>query len=86
MDLSARSVRGAIDAMERQYPGFGLQIFSADGALHRFVKIFCDGEAVDEEALDDAIDEKAEIEVVAAIAGGCAEIAGGSGEDEDKEE
>ena len=70
VDLSAASVRDAMLGMEKRYPGFGPQIFTNEGGLHRFVKIFCDGELVGEEALDASIGVNAEIEVVAAIAGG----------------
>lgn len=56
--------------MDERYPGFGANIFADDGDLHRFVKIFCDGELVEAEGLDGVIAAGAEIEVVAAIAGG----------------
>ena len=70
VELSAVSVRGAMLAMEEKFPGFGPQIFSAEGGLLQFVKLFCDGELVSEEGLDGAIGVNAEIEVVTAIAGG----------------
>ena len=79
VDLAARSVRDAMQAMELRYPGFGPQIFTAEGELLGFVKIFCDGEHVAEEALDGAIQDNAEIEVVTAIAGG----SGGRADEED---
>ena len=70
VELAADSVRGAMAAMEGRYPGFWEQLFTDDGELHRFVKIFCDGEPVDSESLDEGLEENATIEVVAAIAGG----------------
>ncbi len=76
VELAATSVRGAMLAMEERYPGFGPQIFSDEGGLHRFVKIFCDGELVCEQELDGSIGVNAEIEVVAAIAGGAGSPAG----------
>ena len=72
VEVAAESVRGAMLDMEERYPGFGPQIFSDEGGLHRFVKIFCNGEAVTEGQLDVSIGVNAEIEVVAAIAGGSA--------------
>ena len=76
VELAAASVRDAMLGMEDRYPGFGPQIFSDEGGLHRFVKIFCDGELVSEDALDGSIGVNAEIEVVAAIAGGSGSPAG----------
>ena len=43
VEVAAESVRDAILDMEERYPGFGPQIFSDEGGLHRFVKIFCNG-------------------------------------------
>ena len=70
VELAAESVRGAMAEMENRYPGFWEQVFTDDGQLHRFVKIFCDGDAVESESLDESLENNVEIEVVAAIAGG----------------
>lgn len=70
VELAAKSVRGAMAVMEDRYPGFWEQVFAADGEVHRFVKIFSDGEPVEGKALDENVRSSAEIEVVAAIAGG----------------
>ena len=70
VDVAAATVRAAMEAVERQYPGFGAQIFSADGELHRFVSIFRNGEPVETSALEEPVFDRDEIEVVAAIAGG----------------
>ena len=70
VEVVAGSVRAAMDAMDRQFPGFAPQVFTDEGELHRFVKIFRNGEPVEGEDLDASIEENDEIEVVAAIAGG----------------
>ncbi len=70
VELAASSVRDAMTEMEGRYPGFWEQVFTEDGELHRFVKIFCDGEPVESESLDRGLEKNATIEVVAAIAGG----------------
>ena len=70
VELAAETVRGAMAAMEERYPGFWEQVFTTDGEVHRFVKIFSDGEPVEGRALDEGVERNAEIEVVAAIAGG----------------
>ena len=68
--VEARTVREAIDALERKFPGFGPQVLDAQGKLHRFAKLFVNGEAVGSEQLDRPIGAGDELEIVAAIAGG----------------
>ena len=69
-DLADVWLRAAMLDMEERFPGFASNIFNDVGGLHQFVKLFCDGEMVEEDALDGPIGEAAEIEVVTAIAGG----------------
>ena len=68
--VECETVRGAIFAVERKYPGFGPQVFDAQGRLHRFAKLFVNGEPVGAEQLDRPIGAGDELEIVAAIAGG----------------
>ena len=68
--VEAESVRACVQAVVAQYPGFGELIFDASGQVHRFVRLFCNGEPVEPEQLDRAVQPGDEIEVVAAIAGG----------------
>jgi molybdopterin converting factor small subunit len=63
-------VRGAILAVEKKFPGFAPQVFDARGNLHRFVKLFVNGEPVDAKHLDQPLAGGDELEIVAAIAGG----------------
>jgi sulfur carrier protein ThiS len=66
--VAGATVRDCLNAVEAEYPGFGSLVFAGDGELHRFVKLFCNGEPV--ERLDLLVGEADEIEVVAAIGGG----------------
>ena len=68
--VDAATVRGAIEAVEKKFPGFAAQVFDAHGNLHRFVKLFVNGEPVDAKRLDQALASGDALEIVAAIAGG----------------
>jgi molybdopterin converting factor small subunit len=68
--VDARTVRAAIEAVEKRFPGFGPQVLDAQGRLHRFVKLFVNGDPTDAKRLDQAIAAGDELEIVAAIAGG----------------
>jgi sulfur carrier protein ThiS len=45
-------------------------VLDDDGRLHRFVRLFLNGEALDARALDTRIAAEDAVEVLAAIAGG----------------
>jgi sulfur carrier protein ThiS len=68
--VEGTSVRECLDAVETKFPGFGAQLFDDAGRLHKFVKVFRNGELVGREALDRAVEPGDQIEVLAAIAGG----------------
>ncbi|MBM4337121.1 MAG: MoaD/ThiS family protein [Deltaproteobacteria bacterium] len=68
--VECETVRGAILAVEQKYPGFGQLVLDAQGKLHRFAKLFVNGEAVGSGQLDRPIGAGDELEIVAAIAGG----------------
>ena len=70
VEVDASTIRGCLEAVEARHPGFGPQIFDAQGTPHRFVKIFHGTELVDPAKLDTEVEEGDRIEVVAAIAGG----------------
>ena len=60
-----------LEAVERKYPGFLDQVVDADGGLHRFVKLFRNGDLLQaSSALATKLDPDDELEVLAAIAGG----------------
>ena len=68
--VEASDVRGCIRAVDEQYPGFANQVFDAGGGMHRFVKLFVNGEPVEAAQLDSAVRGSDAVEVVAAISGG----------------
>lgn len=70
VEVAPGSVRACLDEMERRFPGFRPQVVSEAGALHRFVKLFVNGEQLDRGDLERKLEEGDEIEIVAAIAGG----------------
>jgi len=59
-----------IHAVGHRFPGFGEQVFDAEGRVHRFVKLFVNGSEVERGALDTAVGDEDEVEILAAIAGG----------------
>ena len=58
-----------LEAVDRKYPGFLAQVVDEDGALHRFVKLFVNGDQ-HRGGLDEPVAERDEVEILAAIAGG----------------
>ena len=63
-------VRGCLEAVGARYPGFREQIFDGNGRVHRFVKLFLNGEQLDPEKLDVAVSDDDAVEILAAISGG----------------
>lgn len=57
-------------AVEAQYPGFRELVLDDDGRLHRFVRLFVNGESLDRKNLDQPLAAEDRLEVLAAIAGG----------------
>ena len=70
LSVDARTVREAIEAVERKFPGFLPQVLDAQGRPHRFVKLFVNGEPVDPRKLEQPLGATGVLEIVAAIAGG----------------
>ena len=70
VEVAGTCVRECINAVEAKYPGFREQILDGDGQLHRFVRLFKNGEPLETFPLDAPVDAEDEIEVLAAIAGG----------------
>ncbi len=70
VEVAAETVRGTLERMEGDYPGFGELVLEANGELSSFVKIFRNGEQVDPGSLDQEVAAADELEVVTAIAGG----------------
>jgi hypothetical protein len=70
VEVPAGSVRACIDAAEALHPGLRAQILDDDGRVHRFVRLFRNGEQIHGDVLSARVGEGDRLEVLAAIAGG----------------
>jgi molybdopterin synthase sulfur carrier subunit len=70
IDVDGGTVGAALDAVERKYPGFLAQVLDDDGNVHRFVKLFKNGEQLVRDPLRTALGAGDDLEIIAAIAGG----------------
>jgi hypothetical protein len=68
--LEGGTVRACLEAAESIHPGFLAQVVDEQGAVHRFVKLFRNGELLRRDALGETLSAQDELEIVAAIAGG----------------
>ncbi len=70
VEVDGVTVEACIRAVGDLYPGFVEQVLDARGAVHRFVKLFVNGDEIDRAALDTPVVEGDEVEILAAVAGG----------------
>ena len=68
VEVQGATLAACIDAVGARYPGFSDQIYDPRGKLHRFVKLFVNGDEVG--ALDTPVEASDQIDILAAIAGG----------------
>jgi predicted Zn-dependent protease/molybdopterin converting factor small subunit len=68
VEVAGANVLACLDAVEAEFPGFKQQVVAPDGAVHRFVKVFLNGDPVD--SLDAPVAGGDEVEVLAAVGGG----------------
>lgn len=68
--VAGRTVRDCIDAVSALHPAFGPLVLDKNGGLHRFVKLFRNGDQLGGDALASVVAEGDEVHVLAAIAGG----------------
>ena len=68
--VDAGTVLASLEAVERKFPGFLPQVLDEKGTVHRFVKLFLNGDLLDPKRLDRKVGDGDELEIVAAIAGG----------------
>lgn len=68
--VEAGSARACLEAVEREHPGFLALVMDGSGRVHRFARLFLNGEPLDDEQLDTALGVDDRLEIVAAIAGG----------------
>jgi hypothetical protein len=70
VEVKADTIRGCLEAVDAEHPGFLDLILDASGRQHKFVKLFLNHEQLDADVLDTRIDAGDRLEVLAAIAGG----------------
>lgn len=70
VEVEGRTSRVCLEAVEERHPGFLAQVIDPAGKVHRFVKLFRNGEQLAEEDLESVLEAGDELEIVAAIAGG----------------
>jgi molybdopterin converting factor small subunit len=70
IQVDADTVRGCIEAVEARFPGFQELIIDSKGETHRFVRLFVNGDELERDALDRAVDPDDRVVVLAAAAGG----------------
>ena len=70
VEVEGRTLRVCLEAVEERHPGFLAQVIDPAGKVHRFVKLFRNGELLAGEDLESELDAGDELEIVAAIAGG----------------
>jgi len=68
--VEGATVRECIDAVEARHPGFRPLVVGPDGRVHRFVKLFRNGDQLQGDVLDAPLAATDELEVLSAIAGG----------------
>jgi molybdopterin converting factor small subunit len=70
IQVEGEHVLACLESVDRKYPGFLAQVLDADGNIHRFVKLFKNGDQLKGEPLRERLAENDDLEIVAAIAGG----------------
>jgi molybdopterin converting factor small subunit len=73
IEVTGPTLGACLDEIEARHPGFrDLVVDARSAGLHRFVKLFLNGEELGRgsEVLDTPVSSRDEIEVLAAIAGG----------------
>ena len=68
--VDGRVVGDCLKALADGYPGLGELLLGPDGEVHRFVTLFVNTNEIDRSALDTAIAEGYELEILTAVAGG----------------
>ena len=71
VDTTARTVRDALDDIDRRYPGIVARVLDDKGAVKPFIRIFVGSEDIGGLAgLDTPVGEHDEISILPALAGG----------------
>lgn len=73
VDAAGATVRAVIADIEARFPGSTTKVVDADGALHRFVNVYLNGEDVRfSGGLDAAVADGDVVTILPAVAGGAA--------------
>ena len=71
VEVEARTVREAIEALEREYPGMKARLLDEQGTLRRFVNLFVADEDIRFlQGLDTRLPDGTTLSIVPAVAGG----------------
>jgi len=70
LQVEGATIRACLDAVEKEHAGFLAQVVDPGGNVHRFVKLFVNGDHVTGDPGAHRVESGDEIEIVAAIAGG----------------
>jgi molybdopterin synthase sulfur carrier subunit len=70
IEVRGSTVLECLEAVEASHPGFRELVLDPKGGLHRFVRLFVNGEQLDRDALGTPIRESDQLEILAAIGGG----------------
>jgi molybdopterin synthase sulfur carrier subunit len=70
IEVKGATVRECIEAVEAEHPGFAELVFDDRGQLHRFVRLFVNGDEVPRDSPDQPVAEDDRVEILAAAAGG----------------
>ena len=70
LSVEGATVLACLEAVERKFATFLPQVLDEDGNVHRFVKIFKNGQQLRGAVLAEKLAANDDLEIVAAIAGG----------------
>jgi molybdopterin synthase sulfur carrier subunit len=71
MDVDGQTIGEVVDSLLTRHPSLRGRLVSPDGALHRFVNVYLNGEDVRYlSGLDTRVDPRDEVRLLPAIAGG----------------
>jgi sulfur carrier protein ThiS len=70
IEVPGATVGECLAAVGKRFAGFHELIFDGSGRVHKFVKLFVNGDEIERTAVDTPVDGADSIEILAAIAGG----------------
>ncbi len=70
VEVAGATVGDCVGAVCERFPGLRELVFTSDGAIHKFVTLFVNGDEIERAALDTPVTGEDEVEILAAIAGG----------------